>query len=173
MQDRQDPLDRLMHTANRIADHADYEKANRRALLWIHALTGLTAGLQMYFWGSAASLELQFGIWVRPVLAGFGIGGGLLLAFGLTRRPRSARFEAAGLIAMVLWDSTMCVGFIAARIKQGSYELIPIDQPLAPGYATSYPIAIYLCLTSLILVHLLTLFRLFQLKSSIKRECKR
>lgn len=152
-----DPLDRLEKHTSHMAEQITYEQQNRRGLLWIHAICGLTAGLQMLLWGSPPSLELAAGLWVRGVMAGLGLVGGALLAWGLSRRPRSVPFEAAGLTVVGLWDFLMFVGLGFARFQQHDFRIIPLNEPLPPGYVVAYATTIYLALFALISVHLYTL----------------
>lgn len=155
-----DPLDRLEHAAERIADRAEYETSNRRGLLWVHACVGMLAGTQMALWGGPGTIEAAVGEWVRLALALTGFTGGWLLAWGLSRRPRSIPFEVAGLIVMGIWDLTMTLGLMYARLKQANYDLIPLGSPLPAGYVVAYPVTIYAGLFALICIHLWTLKRM-------------
>jgi hypothetical protein len=158
-QDR-DPLDRLQETAERVIDRTNYEQGNRRSLLWVHAIVGMFAGLQMLLWGSAYTIETAIGVWVRLVLAALGMSGGLVLAIGLSRRPRSVILEAVGLVAIGLWDLIIAAGLMIARVKQHNFDLIPPTHPLELGYIVAYPTTVYLGLFALILIHLSTLRRI-------------
>lgn len=155
-----DPLDRLENAAERIIGRAEYEQANRRGLLWIHALIGILAGAQMALWGTATTLELAAGPDSRYVMAGVGILGGSLLAAGLSMRPRSITLEVAGLTLVGLWDLLMTAGLAFARIQQNDYRPLDLGAPLMPGYVVAYPITVYAGLAALIAVHLWTLRRL-------------
>lgn len=156
----EDPYDRLERTAERIVSRQTYEQQNRWGLLWVHALMGLTAGVQMSLWGSASNIEGNLGTWVRPVLAGIGFFGGLSLAVGLSTRPRSIPFEVVGLVLVGLWDLCMALGLFVARVRQDNFGRIPLGQPLEPGYVAAYPISVYGGLFALVLIHLWTLRRL-------------
>lgn len=155
-----DPLDRLETAAERIANRAEYEQANRRGLLWVHALVGMFAGLQMALWGSASTIENTLGIWVRPCLASLGFVGGWLLAFGLSRRPRSIPLEFVGLLLVGLWDLAMTLGLMWARLQQADYSFRPLNEPLPIGYVVAYPVTVYAGLLALITIHLWTLRRI-------------
>lgn len=155
-----DPLDRLENQVVRVADRITYEQQNRWGLLWVHAIVGMTAGIQMLLWGSATTIETALGIWSRGMMAGLGFSGGAMLAYGLSRRPRSIPFEVAGLFLVGVWDFLMVAGLAIARIRQANYSLIPLDEMLPPGYVSAYPISIYLGLFALIVIHLLTLRKL-------------
>jgi hypothetical protein len=155
-----DPLDRLEHVAERVVNRVEYEQGNRRGLLWVHACMGLLAGPQMLLWGSATTIETALGVWSRVLMASLGFFGGVLLASGLSRRPRSIPLEVAGLALVGLWDGLMALGLIYARVKQNDYHLIPLGQPLPAGYVVAYPITVYAGLLALICIHLYTLRRL-------------
>lgn len=155
-----DPLDRLESIADRVARRVEYEQGNRRGLLWVHALMGMLAGLQMLAWGSAGTIEDVVGVWIRPVMALLGTVGGLCLAAGLMSRPRSIPLEVCGLTLVGLWDLLMTIGLLTARVKQDNYEFIPLGEELPVGYIVAYPTTIYAGLFALIVIHLLTLRKL-------------
>lgn len=155
-----DPLDRLESIADRVARRVEYEQGNRRGLLWVHALMGMLAGLQMLAWGSAGTIEDVAGVWVRPVMALLGTIGGICLAAGLMNRPRSIHLEALGLALVGLWDVLMTVGLLTARLRQDDYGFIPLGEELPIGYVVAYPTTIYAGLFALIVIHLLTLRKL-------------
>lgn len=158
----EDPLDRLQTHAERIATLAAYEQGNRRALLWVHAICGLTAGVQMALYGSAPTIEAALGSWSRLLMAALGVLGGAFLAVGLSRRPRSIPLEAVGLAFVGLWDFLMCAGLAYARFRQNSYHPIPLGHQAPTGYVSAYPISVYAALLALIVIHLLTLRRLMR-----------
>lgn len=162
-----DPLDRLETAAEAVARRAEesdsrtrYETGNRRALLWVHAIIGLLAGVQMYLFGSATIIESSLGVWTRPVMACLGVAGGFLLAAGLTRRPRSIPLEVAGLVLVGVWDAAMTFGLGLARYNQHDYHIIRLGDDLPVGYVTAYPVTVYAGLLALIVIHLLTLRKL-------------
>lgn len=152
-----DPLDRLETHADKLARQFTYEQQNRRGLLWVHAVIGVTAGAQMLLWGSATTIESALGIWSRALMAGLGLVGGGLLSFGLLSRPRSIPLEVAGLFLVGIWDMLMTVGLAIARIKQNDFHVIPITEPLMQGYVVAYPVTVYAGLMALISIHLWTL----------------
>jgi hypothetical protein len=123
-----DPLDRLETHASQMATQITYEQQNRRGLLWVHSIIGITAGVQMLLWGSATTIETALGIWSRALMAGLGFTGGLLLAIGLSRRPRSIPLETAGLVLVGIWDLLMTIGLAFARIKQHDFHVIPLSE---------------------------------------------
>lgn len=155
-----DPLSRLETTAERIAGRAQYEQANRRGLLWVHALMGILAGAQMGVWGTATTLENVVGPYSRYLMAGIGIVGGICLAAGLINRPRSIPLEVCGLALVGLWDLLMTLGLAYARFDQNEYRPLGIGDPLTQGYVVAYPITVYAGLLALIVIHLWTLRRL-------------
>lgn len=160
-----DAFDRLEHAAETVAVRAEWERANRVGLLWIHALVGVWAGTQMLLFGSASNIEAMVGVWSRLALGTLGIVGGAVLIAGILRRTRRKRFwlelEAAGLSLIGLWDLCMALGMSIARIQSGDFGIRPIFEPLPPPgtYVLPYPIAVYGGLTALVAVHLWTLRR--------------
>ena len=158
-------LDRLEHAAERVALAAEWERANRVGLLWVHAVIGCLAGAQMLAFGSASNIEVLVGIWSRTALGVLGITGGLILAAGIVRRKRHLtnwiELEAAGLVLLGLWDLAMTLGMLAARIAYGDFSMRPPWEPLPPPgtYVLPYPIAVYGGLFALVCVHLWTLRR--------------
>ena len=158
--DHHDPMRRLEVAAERVIDRTTYEQGNRRGLLWVHAIIGLLAGVQMALWGSASIIETAVGTWTRPMMAALGMIGGATLAFGLSRRPRLIAAEVVGLGLIGLWDLLMTIGLAIARIRQDDYALIPLGKPLEVGYVVAYPTTIYAGLFALIVIHLTTLLRL-------------
>lgn len=162
-----DPYDRLESAAEAVVARAadarnrvSYEQGNRLGLLWVHALVSFLAGVQMLAYGSAVQIETLVGPHVRLVMGPLGIAGGLLLAGGLHRRPRSIELEAAGLSLVALWDLAMAVGLGYARLAQRSYQPLAMGQPQPPGYVSAYPFTVYAGLFALVVIHLLTLRRL-------------
>lgn len=163
----EDPFDRLERVAESMVARAEqedqrtrYEQQNRRGLLWVHALMGMGAGLQMLMFGSANTIETYIGLWTRPCMAALGMLGGVLLAYGLTSRPRSIPHEALGLVLVGLWDLAMTVGLGAARWDQGGFAVVPLGRPLPAGYIVAYPVTIYAGLFALICIHIWTLRQL-------------
>lgn len=152
-----DPLDRLESHATLLAEQMTWEQQNRRGLLWVHGIIGLTAGVQMLLWGSATTIEASLGVWSRALMAGLGFTGGLLLAYGLSRRPRSVPAEAAGLCLVGVWDALMLGGLAYARWHQHDFRIIPLDSKLPEGYVAAYPLTVYGGLFALICIHLWTL----------------
>ncbi|NUR79083.1 MAG: hypothetical protein HOQ21_01360 [Dermatophilaceae bacterium] len=158
-------FDRLEQAADRVATWAEWERANRVGLLWIHAGVGITAGAQMLAFGSAANIEDLVGIWVRTALGLLAIIGGIVLGAGIRRRSRRRRhwleLEAVGLALLGLWDFAMAAGMAAARIAAGDFSPRALWEPLPPPgtYVLPYPVSIYAGLCALICVHLWTLRR--------------
>jgi hypothetical protein len=161
-QDPLDPLDRLEAAAEKVARRAEWETANRVGLLYVHAFVGITAGLQMFLFGSAANIEDLAGIWIRAALGVLGIAGGLILWRGIRATPRSIPAEATGLALLGIWDLAMTLGLAWARIDSGDFSPRGLFEPLPPPgtYALPYPVAVYGGLFALICVHLWTLRRL-------------
>ena len=158
MRDAPDAYDRLEQAAENVATRAEWERANRVGLLWVHAVVGFVAGLQMLLYGSASTIEASVGVWSRAALGGMGVLGGVLLAGGIVR-GRSVVLEALGLAVIGLWDALMAVGFIVARVRAGQFSPRNLLEPIPDGYVLPYPISIYLGLAALIAVHLWTLRR--------------
>lgn len=157
-----DPLDRIETEVTRLAQSHQWEQDNRRGLLWVHALIGLTAGVQMFLWGSATTIENSVGVWSRVAMACLGIVGGLFLISGLRKRPRSVSLEAIGLVIVGVWDGAMMVGLAIARVKQHDFHIIALNTPLSQGYVVAYPIAVYAGLLALICIHLSTLVKMLR-----------
>lgn len=155
-----DPLARLENAAERIIGRSEYEQDNRRGLLWVHALIGILAGVQMALWGTATTLELAAGPDSRYVMAAVGMLGGGLLAAGLSKRPRSIPLEVGGLVLVCAWDALMTAGLAYARFKQNDYRPLGFRDPMMQGYVVAYPITVYAGLAALIGIHLWTLRRL-------------
>ncbi|MCW3041180.1 MAG: hypothetical protein JWM31_3085, partial [Solirubrobacterales bacterium] len=143
-----------------MGNQVTYEQQNRRGLLWVHACIGVIAGAQMLVYGSATTIEATLGIWSRGLMGALGIVGGLFLAIGLSRRPRSIPFEVAGLVLVGVWDLLMTAGLALARWRQHDWRPIPLREALPQGYASAYPVTVYAGLLALIVIHLLTLRRL-------------
>ena len=160
-----DAFDRLENAAERVALTAEWERANRVGLLWVHAAVGCLAGAQMLAFGSASNIEALVGLWSRTALGLLGIVGGVALAVGILRRTRRRRYwleiEALGLMLIGIWDGCMCLGMAAARIMAGDFTPRPPWEPLPPPgtYVLPYPIAVYGGLCALVCVHLWTLYR--------------
>lgn len=155
-----DPLARLDEAADAINRRMGYELANRLGLLRVHAVVGLWAGPLMLLFGSATTIEAAIGVWTRTVLGLLALAGGLLLAIGISRTPRSIRLEAAGLALLLVWDTAMMLGIIYARISQGDFAVRPLFDPLPLGYVVAYPIPVYAGYGALLTIHLLTLRKL-------------
>jgi hypothetical protein len=155
-----DAFDRLEQAAETVAMRAEWERANRVGLLWVHATVGVWAGSQMLAFGSASNIEALVGVWSRSFLGLLGIIGGTTLAVGILRQRRIL-VEAAGLFLLGLWDLLMCAGMTWARIAAGDFHLRAPWEPLPPPgtYVLPYPIAVYAGLAALIGVHLWTLRR--------------
>ena len=155
-----DPLDRLEVAVGDLAQQTSWEQQNRLGLLWVHAFTAFWAGWQMLVWGSATNIEATVGVWSRPFMGLLGIVGGGVLAWGLTRTPRSIPFEVVGLVLIGTWDAAMTAGLLYARIDQGEFGLRHWGEPLPTGYVAAYPVTVYFGLFALICVHLWTLRRM-------------
>lgn len=158
--DERDALDDLERITLAIALRSEWEQDNRRGLLWVHSIMGMTGGLQILLFGGPGNVERAAGVWTRPALGVLALIGGILLAVGLARRPRRIALEAAGLLVVGLWDSCMALGQLGARLAQGEFDVRPILQPQPLGYVVSYPISVYGGLLALICIHLWTLGRL-------------
>lgn len=153
-----DVFDRLQTAAETVAQHAEWERANRVGLLWVHAAIALIAGTQMLLYGSAATIEEAFGVWTRIALGGIGVLGGAVLATGILR-GRTVALEAIGLALIGAWDLLMAAGFAWARIQGGTFTPRALLEPIPDGYILPYPISVYIGLAALIAVHLWTLRR--------------
>lgn len=160
-----DAFDRLEEAAEKVALRFEWERANRVGLLWVHAVVGSLAGVQMLLFGSASNIEAMVGVWSRSALGFLGVAGGFILAVGILRRKRHDRywieFEAFGLALLAVWDLAMMLGMAVARYKAGDFSPRPLFEPLPePGtYVLPYPIAVYGGLFALVCVHLWTLRR--------------
>ena len=160
-----DAFDRLEEAAEKVALRSEWERANRVGLLWVHAVVGCLAGVQMLLFGSASNIEELVGIWSRTALGLLGIFGGLVLASGIRRRKRHRcywiEFEAGGLALLGAWDFAMMLGMFAARLRAGDFAPRALFEPLPPPgtYVLPYPIAVYGGLFALVCVHLWTLRR--------------
>lgn len=165
-----DALDQLEAAAVRLALRAEWEQGNRRGLLWVHALLGIAAGTAICLYGAAPNIE-ALGVWTRSVLGFAGLSGGLLLAAGLIlRRTRPLHspwltLEVCGLGIMGLWDGSICLALLAARVQdidQNGWGIRMLTEPLPPAgtYVLPYPIAVYFALFALICIHLWTLRRM-------------
>ena len=160
-----DAFDRLEEAAESLVLRSEWERANRVGLLWVHAVVGCTAGVQMMLYGSASNIEALVGVWSRAALGILGISGGLILAAGIFRRKRHQsywiEFEAAGLLLLAAWDFAMMAGMLAARLMAGDFAPRALFEPLPPAgtYVLPYPISVYAGLFALVCVHLWTLRR--------------
>lgn len=160
-----DPLDRLEHAVDNLAEWERWHLENRLGLLWVHSGLGICAGILMLLTGTATSFERYIGDWTRPAMGYFGLAAGLILGSGLLRKPRSIPREVIGLSMLMVWDLAMCGGFIAAIVASP----LPVEwanpfngyvehiNPLAPR---PYAIVIYLGIAALIAIHLATLRKL-------------
>lgn len=150
-------LGRLERITLAIARRSEWEQNNRRGLLWVHALMGLTGGLQILLFGGPGNVERAAGVWTRPVLGIIAFIGGALLALGLARRPRHIKLEVVGLVAVGIWDLCMTIGQIGARLDGGDFGPRPLLELQPLGYVVPYDISVYGGLLALICIHLYTL----------------
>lgn len=130
---------------NRLAERAAYDERNRLALLLVHALTGILAGLLI-------TLDREPASWLDLVGPGHAwwlgappIVGGILLAAGLAMRrtPRIGErirlvTEAIGMTGIMAWDAAMI--YVIGRAGDAAY-----------------PVAVYAGLAGLMSVHMVTL----------------
>lgn len=152
-----DPLDRLETAAEKIARRGEWETANRIGLLRIHAGMASVGGLQILAYGGPSNIEDSVGVWTRAALGFLALTGGLILATGLARRPRSIPLEAVGLALIGVWDLAMTLGLAWSRFRQGQFSPAWLTEALDPSYVRPYPITIYAGLFAMICVHLWTL----------------
>ncbi len=156
-----DAYERLEAAAERITARSEYESANRRGLLWVHAIVGMVAGFQILMFGGPGNVERLIGVQVRPVLGGLAFTGGFLLGMGLAARPRNLTREMWGLLMLAAWDVCMVAGLLWARISAGRFAPLEwLEHQPATGYVVPYPIAVYTGYLALIGLHLWTLRRL-------------
>lgn len=152
-----DPLDRLEQAAEKVARRSEWESSNRIGLLRIHAFMGAVGGLQILAYGGPSNIENSVGVWTRAALGFLAVTGGLILALGLARRPRSIPLEAVGLALIGVWDFCMTAGLAWARFQQGQFAPSWLTEALDPSYIRPYPVTIYAGLFAMICVHLWTL----------------
>ncbi len=143
-----DPLERLEHGVNAMANQQRWESANRLSLLWVHALVGVAAGFFMMTNGTATSFEVWLGQGEARIATGVtAMAGGVVLGFGLMHRPRNIQAESLGLSILLVWDLAMSAGFLVNLI----------NPPHGAPAPKAYPVAIYGGYFLLLLVHILTL----------------
>lgn len=163
----QSALEELARATLALGIRSRWELANRRGLLWAHALWGIWVGVQIVLYGGPGNIERTFGVWTRPFLGLLAITGGVLLASGLAARPRrNIPREIWGLIVVGLWDAAMFGGIVASRVGQGAYSPRALLDPQPVGYVVAYPTGVYGLLATLIIIHLLTLVRLSETMSA-------
>lgn len=148
---------RARRTPTRRRSQHQWESANRRGLLVVHAMVGLLAGLLILFNGTARSFE-GADPWGRPVIGGLAISGGVVLLTGLLRRRRVMGLEVTGLVLLACWDLIMGAGFVIAAQSAGeiafTWPWAAITDPSSPRL---YPIVLYVGLFLMMCVHLVTL----------------
>lgn len=159
----QEALDRLEQATEAIAKRDRYNSRNRRALLVIHGVMGVSVGILLFTGGSAQSMIDVFGegspvLWLLNLSS---LCGGLVLLAGVFIRQRrpgildrlSTLLEAVGMTVMLLWDAGMAVTLGVAAHKAATD-----GDPLT--HTAAYPVAVYTGLAALMAVHLLTLLEL-------------
>lgn len=157
--DPQKVLEDLQRATLALGIRSTWEIANRRGLLWAHALWSIFIGVNIVIYGGPGNIERTFGLWTRPALGLMGLLGAVLLAAGLYARPRNVGREIAGLVVLGLWDLAMAGGILASRVEQGDFTpRLWGPQPL--GYVTGYAVGVYGLLGTLVVIHLWTLTRL-------------
>lgn len=174
---REDPYDRLESAAEAVMARAElasnrilYERGNRLGLLWVHAVVGTLAGGQQLIYGSASQVEQITGPSARLALGPLAFLGGLVLALGLSRRPRrSIPLEGVGLALLASWDLAMTAGLAYARWHQHDFHLLGFHTPMPPGYVPAYPVAVYGGMFALLVIHLATLRHLRRLPKEAHR----
>lgn len=136
-----------------------WEQANRRGLLAVHAFVGTFAGLLILFNGTAGVLD-DHGDWLRPLTGGLALTGGALLLTGLSVR-RSMRLEVAGLVVLATWDLAMTVGFVASAVAATDVAVTwPWEGITDVSSVRLYPIVLYVGLFVMMCVHLVTLLQI-------------
>lgn len=140
-----------------------WAQQNRLGLLWVHGLMGVLVGLLMLAFGTASNFETMIGGWMRPFLGTLGIVGGIAIIIGLTRRPRSIRWEAIGLALLGVWDLIIMASFTTLLFERPPHLSWPWEV-IGDAYSRPYPILIYGGLLMLLLLHLLTLWSLMKLE---------
>lgn len=176
MPHRNDPLvqaiEDLGHTADRLVnDNRDaqqqfiWAQQNRHGLLRIHAYSGITIGLSMLFFGTAASFEESLGLWVRWALGLGGLVGGTLVAWGLSRTPRHIKVEGAGMSILAAWDLAIMASFVAI-FRVAPPQFVWPWQHLDSDATRVYPVFVYGTLFALLALHVWTLKALLGMKKA-------
>jgi hypothetical protein len=133
-----------------------WERANRRGLLTVHAFVGVFAGTLILLNGAAGVFE-DGGLWVRPFTGSLALTGGALLLAGLTLQ-RAVRLEVAGLVVLAVWTLVMTAGFVAAAVGSDDVSMTwPWHMVTQASGVRLYPIVLYLGLFVMMCVHLATL----------------
>lgn len=167
MPHRDDPLVKAL---GQLADEADalvgenrdaqrqfvWAQQNRHGLLRIHGWSGISIGASMLFFGTASTFEDTMGLWVRWVLAGLGILGGVLVTWGVSQTPRHIKVEGAGITILALWDLAISASFVAIFAKVPPQLVWPWE-PLDTTTPRVYPVFVYATLFALLLLHAWTL----------------
>ncbi len=131
-----------------------WERANRRGLLTVHAFVGTFAGTLILLNGTAGTFD---GTLLRPLTGSLALGGGALLLAGLVLN-RSMRLEIAGLVVLAVWDLAMAAAFAAAAAA--SHDVVmawPWEMATHVSSVRLYPIVLYVGLFVMMVVHLTTL----------------
>jgi len=171
--DDEHPLDRLERLTVDLSRQAQWDSANRLGLLRVHAAVGVLVGALMACNGTSTNFEQYLGGWMRLATGVPAFVGGALLAWGVSRKPRSIPLEAAGLTILVTWDIAMVVGFIAALVA--APDLILWFWPWqvnanAGAGGRLYPVVVYAGYAFLILEHLRTLWHIAPVGHYVKGQ---
>ena len=100
-----------------IVDDAAADRAVRVGLLHIHAGMKVALGVLILFTGGLHSLETALGIWTRPLLGGWALLGGLVLAASLARRNRRCLL---GLLLIGVWDLAFTGAILVSLVVTGA-----------------------------------------------------
>lgn len=141
-----------------------WAQQNRLGLLWVHAGIGFIVGTAMLVYGTAYNIEQEFGLWTRTFFALLGIGGGGILAWGLTRKPvRSIPAEALGLVLLAVWDILIAGAFVTVVAASPPDPAWPWEE-IPQTAARLYPVGVYLGIFALLGLHVYTLRGLLSLR---------
>lgn len=152
-----DPFSRIERALDSLSARQHWERSNRLALLWVHAFVGIGVGVNMIVNGTATVIEVLLdNTHLAGVITGTpALAGGLVLAFGLSRNPRSIQYEAVGLVLLALWDTAMTAIF-----------MYTLTHHVGGVVVRSYPILVYGGYLALLGVHLWSLSTILRRSTS-------
>lgn len=145
-------LDKVITSIEQLETKNSYNEKNRSQLLVIHAFIGMGVGVCILWLGGPESFS---GLVTEPhtkfLLGAVPLVGGAILFLGLVL-GRKLVLESLGMTLLLIWDLWMGYGFIWALANVGG--------------ANPYPLVIYGGFAAFMCVHLGTLYKFIDGKTS-------